>query len=327
MAKQRTPAKPAEVIDVVPDNPETRLAKTEGDQVGSFLGGLATFLTGASQLETQAKERLVEAKALRAPVNGDEDEQIKAFVRMVRAERKQREEYFQIKLIIHRFHARLSAAFKRTDEPLEAAERIANQLHASYVDAERRRAADEERRLRLEEEERQRKAREVELAELEAKAVAAEEGSPDLSEREQRYLDVWFRNGGDAQRAAKEVGYRDPIVAAARLTTSEKIREAIARREEADTLRRQAQAKREMPVEVEHIEVRPDVAAGKDRESWSAELLDEAAFIEAVISGRYGIPRDVLTVRMPALNEHARKMQTLIDRWPGVRAKRTTSVR
>jgi hypothetical protein len=85
-------------------------------------------------------------------------------------------------------------------------------------------------------------------------------------------------------------------------------------------------------VQAKPLEVAPiDVAAanvtkiGSDRNTWRGEVTDERALVAAVIAGGHGIPSDVLTVNQSKLTEYARSLHTLIDRWPGVRAVKTTT--
>ena len=164
---------------------------------------------------------------------------------------------------------------------------------------------------------------------LEQEALAREESTEHLSEREQHFVNL-VAFGGDPSTAARTVGYKDPFKAAARLLTYTKIASAITAAAEAKAIRDQAAAKRLAPIVVDIPTVHADVArsAGSfDRTTWSAELLDEQALIEAVIRGGAGIPRDILQVNPAKLNEYARSLHELIDRWPGVRSvKKTTTV-
>ena len=62
-----------------------------------------------------------------------------------------------------------------------------------------------------------------------------------------------------------------------------------------------------------------------ERMTWSAEVFDEAALIDAVINWHYGVPRDVLTVNAVKLSQYARSLHERVNLWPGCRAKETIS--
>lgn len=323
MAK-RTDKTP-DVIDMEPTDPEVALVVNEGSALKSFVAGLAQFFEEAQTLERAAKRTLASAKLWKQPTTKPEDELLVERVRTASRDKKGAEDHWQITQLVYRFHKRLTAARGRSVEPLEEAIAIGNKLHASYADAERRRAQAEEARLRQEAEERARQAREQELADLDAQKAAAEAASENLSDRESRYVDEWLRTGNRVT-AARLAGYRDAAGAAARLSESEKIKAAIVAREQAEALRRQLEARREAPLEVEQTTVKAEVAKG-GAETWAGEVLDEQAFIAAVISGKYGIPWDLLTVRQTRLNDYARDLHENLNRWPGVRATKKTSIR
>ena len=42
--------------------------------------------------------------------------------------------------------------------------------------------------------------------------------------------------------------------------------------------------------------------------------------------GEHGIPLDCLQINTVKLNEYARSLHEQLDRWPGVRARKTTKV-
>lgn len=321
MAK-KTSVKEPEIVE----SGELALATSEGSALEKFVGGLRAFFTDALQLEAAARQTLGRAKQWKAPTSKEEDQVLVDRVRQANADKATIEKHWQITQVVHRFHRRLTAARDRGIGPLEEAVEIGNKLHNGYAEVERRRARDEEDRLRREAEERARKLREKELADLEKEAVAAEEASQDLSERERRWLGEWFRNGGNATAAARFAGFQDPIATAARLTTSPKIRTAIEAQRTADALASQLEAKKAAPLAVKSAKVEAEVASG-DASRWSCEVLDESALVAAVIGGKHGIPWDVLTVNQVKLNDYARGMHEQLDRWPGVRAHKKTTIR
>jgi hypothetical protein len=301
-----------------------------GQAIRSFLVGLTGFLTTARVLEEQALATRDAAKGLKLPTSAEEDAAIQRFVKKTSADKRQVEDHWKITSLVSQFHRRLTARRAKAVDALEEANKIGNTLHNRYVEAERRRVAEEEERRRQEAEERARKEREAEVARLEAEAIAREAAMPELSQREETF--VGFLLGGASTRnnpiaAARQAGYRDPVASAGRLMASPKIQKALAAQEEARVLREQAAAKQAAPVDYEYEEVETRVEkVGTERTTWAAELLDEDALIRAIVDGKHGIPLDVLMVNRTVLNDYARKMQTLIDRWPGVRAKKTTKL-
>jgi hypothetical protein len=186
--------------------------------------------------------------------------------------------------------------------------------------------AEEQERLRQEAERKAREEREAELARMEAEALAKEEASTDLSDREEAFVTRYMAIK-DPERAAAFAGYKNPFQAATRLMSLPKVQTAIRERQEAIALRQQATARAAQPIEVEVEEVKANVSrggGGYERTTWTAEVLDEPAFIRAVIEGKSGIPLDVLTVNQTVLNSYARSLQSRLDLWKGVRAVKKT---
>lgn len=323
-----------EIVDQ-PVSEDHGLVLPVADQLRAFMGGMVSFFRKATELERAAADRLARAKLLKPPTTADEDVKVQALIRESKMGRKATDDHWTITSVLSKLHKSTVAGRERAGKLDDDAAAIAQRLHNDYVEAERRRAREEEERINREKEEQARRDREAELARLEAEAVAREEASPELSERERQYVDFLvldiYRGSsqGNPQRAAERAGFKDALKAAARLTSSPKVQAAVRAKEEAENIRRQAAAKREMPIEVERTTVKPNVsrAAGvsADRTTWSGEVIDERLFIEAVVGGRHGIPVDVLTVNQAKLTEYARSMHELLDRWPGVRAKKNTT--
>lgn len=331
MAKQ---AKAAAVIDVGPvDSPEVALAVTDGSSIQGFVAGLRLFFQNANVMEQSAKILLTNARTLKAPTCGEEDAALQVFVKDVNNHKRAAEDYWQPPCsLFFQFHKRLVAARTRTTAMLDDAAVIPTRLHNTYVEDAKRRAQIEADRLRREAEERQRQDRHRDLAALEAQAVAAEEASPELSEREEMFVEAFLTSPicqGNGEESARRAGFKDPARTAMRLLGLPKIQHAIAARQWAINLRRQADAIKEAPLEIQDIEVKADVqraAGANDRTTWAGEVLDADVFRDAIIEGKHGIPRDCLMPNPVKLNEYARSMHELIDRWPGVRAKKTTRV-
>jgi hypothetical protein len=324
MAKRTS--KTAEIVETQTLSPEASLAVNEGGLITGFLSGLKGFLQGrALELEQRANLNLAAARAMKPPTNKHEDDAVQNFVRGAKFDLKQVTDEWEITSLVHRFQRRLVAHRQRAEEPNKEAIALATRLHTTYEEQALRKAREEEDRINRERERAAREARERELEELDAKAVAAEASSPDLSDREQLFVSHYIRTG-NAIDAARAAGYRDPAAQAQRLSGSEKVQKAVQAKRDAEVLRQQATAKREAPIEVERAEVKADVVTKGQRVTWSAELVDARLLVEAVLGGRHGIPADVLTVDTAKLNEYARSLQTAIDRWPGVRAKKTTTI-
>lgn len=325
MAKGKALARQPEVLDAL--EPEVGLILEDSNVVEKFKAGLTAFFTRARALELTANANLEKAKLLKPPAAMADDEKIQFLIKNFGADKRDAVDHWDITLKLSRFHKRLVAARKRSEEPNDEAIRLATDLHNTYVEGERRRVAAENERIRREAEQKAADDRAAELAELERKAVAAEEAAPDLSEREQLFVEAYMRHG-DAVRAAREVHYAQPRTTAERLLSLPKILAACDAVKRAEVLREQAAAVKEKPLDVQAKTVKAEVsnAGGHDRSTHSAELLDERLLIEAILGGRHGIPSDILTVDQAKLNSYARSLFEVINRWPGVRYKKTTSL-
>lgn len=332
MAQKKGAARPRstpEVIDVTPDPPEVALARQEGLSIQTFIEGLRETFTQGVALEKNAHAALDAAKRFTLPTTADQDVTLQSFIKATATGKKQIVANWQITAIVHSFHKRLVAVRSRGEALYDEAAQIATRLHNRYVEDERRRAREEEDRLRREAEARVREARERELAALEEQALQAEASSADLSEREQRFVDQMDAGAFGPTQCARLAGYRDPDKAGARLMALPKIQAAIQAKRHAADLRRQAEAVKALPVDVETVTVKPNIqraAGASDRTTHGGEVVDAQALIEAVFDGRYGIPRDVLMVNPVKVNEYGRSMRELINRWPGVRYTKKTTV-
>lgn len=323
-------SKTPEVLDLVPAVPgDEQLAAAAWPAIRSFFGQLPAFFTKARELEKKAADTMVAAASLVMPTSAAEDVRIQTFIKNANAQAKEVEEHWSITSAVHGFHRKLTAARDRAYDPNKKAADLAQRLHNNYVQAEQRRVDEENRRRQAEAEERARKAREAELAEAERKATEAEAASENLSVREQRFVDL-VHQGVVPSQAAHRAGYKDTTYGV-RLMELKKIKAALEGKRTADALRRQAEAKKYEPLQVEDVEeAKPDVAkaaGATDRKTRRAEVTNAAALIAAVISGGYGIPLDVLCVDTVKLNEYARQYREQLRRWPGVKyVEDTTTV-
>ncbi len=328
-----------EVIDVPPPNPEVALALSDGDPIQQFVAGLQMFFGEALELEKRANDDLAVAKTWTVPTCLEDDQRLVAALRQNTVERKVIEEKWGVTQIIHRFHRRLTAMRDRGVTVRTEVERIGNRLHNQYTEAERRRAQEEQERERRAAEERARLDRERVLAEIDAQALAAEQASPDLSEREKRFVDYYTGPyASSASRAAQQAGYKNPDQAAAKLLAASKITQAIEAARKAKEIRDQATAIRQSPVIVDDVvEVKAQVAGG-DRTTWGYECYNPDAFIAAVLDPlertKHGIPVDIAQEALrrmlkdgaPILTDYAKALKENLDRWPGMRHKKNTKV-
>lgn len=328
MAKrQSNAARQPEVIDIPPTeemSEDLQLAATAGEAVREFVRGIRQFFTTAAALETTALARLDEAKAFKAPTNADEDLAVQKFIRQTSADNKAVVEHWKITTTISAFHKRMTGKRAIATKALDDANEIGNRLHNAYEKEEERKARAEAERLRLLAEQEEADRRQREQDNLEAEAVRREEAASDLSARELTFIDLYLTRG-DGLSAARGAGFKTPAKDAARLLTLKKIQDAIAAKRSAAEIRRQAAVIAQQPLIVDTPEVKPNVgkAAGSFQRAspGSAELLDEAGLIDAIFSGRFGIPRSILRIDQAALNLQARDLGEQINKWPGVRFK------
>jgi hypothetical protein len=322
--KQATaPAAPA----VLAENPEVALANREVAEILDRVARFGAFFKVALGLQRRATETLALAKRLEKPVDEASDTAVKDFVRLARTDLKEVGDHWEgICSLFFRFHRRLTAGRDKTTKPLDEAISIATKLHADYVWAEQQRVREEAERKRLQEEARAAEQRKREIEELEQIALAREAEATELSDRETSFCKLYVQNGGKAVEAASAVGYKDPFKQASRLLATQKIQSYIGALQEAEAVRQEADALKAAPLETREIEVVSNADTSGDRGTKSAVIVDEAALIAAVLEGKLGIPSDILTVKPAKLNEYARSLGPIINRWPGVRYQVKTTI-
>lgn len=332
-ARKTAPPPDIEVLDA-PSSPDQELVSQDTDKLRAFMGGLASFFSRAITLEKQAKERLDIARQLKPPTTADEDATVQVAIREAKLTRKAIDDHWSITTVVHQLHRKLTAARERAGTTADQAASIAQTLHNRYVEDEQRRVRMEEERLRREAEERARVEREAELARLEAEAVRAEQSSPDLSEREKSFVYGLITLGYGPTTAAQKAGFAKPEQAGERLMNTPKIKAALDAKKKAAVIREQASAQSERPLDVAPIEkVQANITratpGGFDRSTYSAEVFDVEAFMAALLDPRtrtqLGIPADIATFQQTKLNDAARGLGDLINKWPGVRLKKKTT--
>ena len=341
MAKKATTKKAAVVPEVLEaEAPEVALVLTESAGVLTWLEGLAAFFKTARAIETDAIATRDRVLKLPVPTTKEEDAAMRQEALAARDKRKGALAHWDpITSVLSKLHKRATSGRSRATDPLEEAEKFATRQHDTFERNEQRRAAEEQERIRREEERKATEARERTLAEFEAAALAAEESSPDLSAREEKFVMLHSGLNADGTRgaapaaamlAAGAAGYKNPAEMAPRLIASDKIRAAIAARQSAHTMRTQIAVMREMPPAIDEQLVEaaaPQLNSG-DSHTWTAVCLDEQALRDAAFEQpALGIPRDLFVLDEAALNRYARSMEKQIERWPGVKATRKTTIR
>lgn len=319
-------AQAPEVIDVGPVSEDQRLIVEDGSVLSTFLRNVAQFMETASGLERKAAGLEERAAALVMPTNAAQDETLQRFVQEARGVSKEITGHWVVASVFHRMHKRIVALRERGVVKADRAGDVAQRLHNGYADRERQRVAEENARRQREAEAEAARQRDEEAAEAERQATAREDALGELSDRERHFVQLFAFGLNTGQTAAKAAGFKDPAVAASRLLGRPKIVDAIKAAQEAQALRKQAEGRRTAPLQVSVEEVRAELGGvGSDRTSWRGEVLDEAAFVAAVVEGKLGIPVDVLTVNQKKLTEYARNARPAMARWPGVRAVKSTT--
>lgn len=301
-----------------------------GSAIALFVKGALAFFTQAHQLEARAAETLTAAKALTTPTTLEADEKVQTFIRRANADKKEVEGHWGITAKVHQLHRRLTARRAKAVDALTEAAEHANRLHNTYTEAERRRVEQENAKRQREAEEQAAKERQAELNRLDAEREKLEAASKDLSEREQYFVTNYttgIRTAGNATESAKHAGFKDAKKAAQRLLNAPKIQKAITAALKAKALLDQSIELEAAPLDVVPVEeVSAQLTKGGERTTWTGTVTDEAALVAAVIAGKHGIPWDVLQVNPVKLNECARSLHEIINRWPGVQATKSTKV-
>jgi hypothetical protein len=329
MTKKQQDAERADLMRLVPELP---VLVTESTTIGEFLTSLIPFARKAQQLEQRAEETFIVAKALAQPKNADDDTRLQLFIKQVAADVKEVDTHWNVTSLIFQFQRRLVAVRDRAGKKLDQSKAHAQQLHNEYLRLERQRVEEENRRRQEEADRLAREERERVLAELEEQALKAEATSPDLSRREELFIFEYLGlvaqgiQANAPKQAAMRAGYKDASIGA-RLLERPKIQAAIKARHHANAIRQQASATKAAPVVADQVleETVQKGSGGSDRTLKSAEVIDKAALIQAIVAGE--VPLDLLQIDTVRLNQYARELGKLIAHWPGVRyAERTITV-
>lgn len=332
VAKRTAKAEIVEALEPVKSEAELVVEEVARTVLG-FRDKAREFVRVAENMEQQARAAVADAERLKEhpPTTMEEDTAVQEQCKRSSAGKKATEEHWNVWCQpISRFHRFMTGGRAVTVDLWSKANAIQNDAHNRYVEQERRRVAQEQERVRREAEAQAAAVRAAELAQMELEAAEAEANSPALSERERTFADLALATR-DSVGAARRAGYKDPSGAATRLLASPKVVAYMKGRQEAEALRRQAEAVRALPLEVvETARVEPQITRGAgvrgDRTTVSAEITDPVAFVRAVMGGAYGIPSDTLVPDQTVLNGYARSLGKLIERWPGIRLKTSTKV-
>lgn len=324
-------AKPTDVLPAIQtltdDNQILATATETGLVVMDWLKQAAQFFREASQLERECKTLLMAAKATPKPTDAASDLVVQAQAKKTNAAIKAcREKWNPVTQATDALHALTVKCRQRGADAGKEAADIWNAQHFGYKREAQERAEAETRRLEAIERARAAAARQAEIDAIEAEAVQAEESGEALSSREQKFVDLFrMSSGTEAQKAnhaAGLAGFRAQN-SGARLIGLQKIRSAIVSADLAASLRSQAVAQRNAPIVTREVEqVQADVQKGGiDRATYTAEVFDAEALIAAIIAG--AVPSDLLQINPVVANQYARSLRENLNRWPGIRAKRS----
>ena len=320
------------VVDPEPEAlarfPELQLAVQDGQLVTTFLRTLVRGFIVGRELENTAMQMLKEATANRAtpPTTREADETVQRRLKLARGHKKAIVEHWNICGILSRLHKRVTPMRDRGADAADEAVLIWNTLHNTYVEDERRRAQAEEDRRRREAEDRERAERQKILDEMEAEALRVEAESPQLSDREEHFVELMATGFNAPEAAARAAGFKDPVKTSLRLIALPKILQAIEAKRKAAEMRKQAEAVKATPLDVQIEEVKPNIATGitHDRTTHSCEILDERAVLEAYRSGGFGVPPELFSVSQTVANQLARERREQLNRIPGLRYRKET---
>lgn len=203
---------------------------------------------------------------------------------------------------------------------------VVEPMALAYADTQRRLEREAAERKRLEDEEQQRRVREAERDALEREALSREAASPDLSDREQRFVTAMLRDP-NPYNAAVTAGFANPTAAAARLMGTPKIAAALGAARDAEALRRQAEAVAKRPITTTQRTVATQVGSVKgvtERTYYAAVVVDPHALIGLVLAGK--VDRRALMPNQTFLNSEAEQLRETFESvyGPAVALKKTS---
>ena len=322
--------------EVVGQSEHLELVRSLQDGITTFFRGASVFFEGASLLREEAKLMLARAEALTVPTDDASDKIVQRVVIDSTRGRKANTEHWEpITKTFHKVHKVLTGGRGEAEKDFVRSASIGNRHHSDYVAEQERKARIEQQRLdRLAREAAQRE-RDEENRRLEEERLTLEADSPNLSDREQRFVNAYDRHGSVLQ-AEQTAGYKSGY--GVKLIDREKIQAALELLVKTREVARQQEIVKTAPIipkatAVVRSTVSHVVGAGS-RKQRGANIYDEAALIEAILmqaanppgDGEPVIPTDVLTIKAPKVNEYARSLGRGINEWPGVRFTEETNV-
>jgi len=312
---------------------DERFVNNMATGIREFLRGVAGFFLTSAEIEKSAKHTLAEFRVLKTPTNLDEDMALVSKIRNCNIEWDVAKKHHEpVTSLFNAMHKRAVGWRKRPLDMLEEAAVIGNRLHNTYAAEAERKAREEEDRQRRENERRAQEQRDAEIREMEEQALLVEANADSLSDREQAFVNLLLQNY-PPHVAATRAGFsktNNGKDAADRLMGLVKIVNAIDGYKKAAAIRQQVKATATAPLEVATVDkVKPEISGGS-RETRSAEVFNEKAFMAALLDPtqrlHYGIPAELATFNQTKLNQQARSLDEQINRWPGVRLRKDRGV-
>lgn len=307
-----------------PPLPEEAMVESDAAATRAFVEALYPWFRTASEIQREVKSEHERARTWPASETVDEDAERQLCIRVINDKLKSLADHWKpAKTPIYALWKALTGAETRLAKTLQDAKDI-HQRDVNRFEADRQaRKRAEDERLRREAEERARLEREAELARLEAAALAAEASSPALSDRETMFVRLVVA-GASPESAARQAGFKTPGNA---ILQKPKIAAAVHALRDATRHRAEKERAAQAPVQAAPIqESSLDVAAVTNvRYIERVEIVDEAAFCKAAVSGKFGIPADCVKASQAGLNTAVKTLGSAIENWPGVRYERRRS--
>ena len=322
--------------EVVGQSEHLELVRSLQDGITTFFRSAVVFFDGASVLREDAKLMVARAEALTVPTDDASDKIVqRVVIDSTRGRKANTEHWGPITMTFNKVHKALTSGRGEAEKDFVRSASIGNRHHSDYVSEKERKARIEQQRLDRMAREAAQRERDDENKRLEEERLKLEADSPHLSDREQRFVNVYDRHGvtsGAEREAGYKAGYGEKLLA------REKIQTALELMAKAREVQRQQEAVRIAPVIPKATPVvRPSfghVVGAGSRKQRGAEIYDENALIEALLAqaanppaeGEPVIPTNILQVKHPKVNEYARSLGSAINEWPGVRFTEVTKV-
>ena len=196
MSRKSTNLQTAREPEVVGQYEHLELVRSLQDGITEFFHGAGVFFKGANVLREEAKLMLVRAEALTVPTDPDSDQIVQRVVIDSTKGRKSNTEHWEpITKTFHKVHKVLTGGRGEAEKDFVRAAGIGNRHHSLYVAEEERKARIEQQRLDREAREVAQRERDEENRRLEEERLKLEADSPNLSDREQRFVTAYDHHG------------------------------------------------------------------------------------------------------------------------------------